>query len=209
MKVLIGCEFSGAVRDAFARRGYDATSCDFLPSETPGQHIQGDLLGLLNHGWDLLIAFPPCTHLCASGARWWPRKQREQGEALAFVRALMDAPVPRIAIENPNGRISSAIRRPDQIIQPWQFGHAEIKTTCLWLKGLPALMPTSIVRTRREQTCWRMSPSADRARERSRTYNGIAEAMAEQWGENMVIPQGDLFAGDDFLAKHEHQPRSP
>ena len=145
MKVLIGCEFSGMVREAFARRGHDAMSCDLLPSEIPAcgnsTHYQGDIRDLLNNkygwSWDLLIAFPPCTHLSSSGARWWPHKQTEQADALEFVRFLMGLPVSKIALENPVGKISTAIRKPDQIIQPWQFGHGEIKTTCLWLKGLP------------------------------------------------------------------------
>ena len=136
VKVLIACEFSGVVRDAFIRRGHDAMSCDLLTSETPGSHYQGDVQDLLTPGrWDLMIAHPPCTHLCVSGARWFKGKQSEQAEALEFVRLLMDAPIPRIAIENPISIISSRIRKPDQIIQPWQFGHGETKKTCLWLKG--------------------------------------------------------------------------
>jgi hypothetical protein len=181
VRILIGCEFSGAVRDAFIAAGHDAVSCDLMPTEPPGPHLQCDIRLILDRDWDLLVAFPPCTHLAASGARWWPLKQREQAEAIRFVRDLMNAPIPRIAIENPVGRLSSAIRSPDQIIQPWQFGHAEIKTTCLWLKHLPPLEPTSIVLTAREQRCWKMPPSVDRARERSRTYSGIAGAMAAQW----------------------------
>jgi hypothetical protein len=189
VRVLIACEFSGVVREEFARLGHDAMSCDLLPTEIAcfgnNTHYQGDVRDLLENewgwGWDVMIAFPPCTHLCSSGARWWPDKKREQEQALEFVGYLMGAKVPRIAIENPVGRISSAIRRPDQIIQPWQFGEGEVKTTCLWLKGLPLLRPTNIVQGR-EQRCWKMSPSPTRGRERSRTYKGIARAMATQWG---------------------------
>ena len=182
MRVLIACEFSGVVRDAFRAMGHDAVSCDLLPSERPGPHIQGDVLPLLGQGWDMLIAFPPCTHLCSSGARWWPAKRVDgrQAAALAFARALMDAPIPRVAIENPVGLLSTAVRRPDQIIQPWQFGHGETKATCLWLRGLPLLVPTCIV-AGREPRIHRMAPGPDRARERSRTYPGIAAAMAAQW----------------------------
>lgn len=182
MRVLVACEFSGTVRDAFSARGHDAMSCDLLPSETPGQHHQGDVLELLQReSFDLLVAHPPCTHLAVSGARWFKDKLAEQAEALAFVWALMDAPIPRIAIENPISIISSKIGKPDQIIQPWQFGHGETKATCLWLKGLPRLQPTNIVEGR-EARVHRMPPSPDRWRERSRTFTGIAAAMADQWG---------------------------
>ena len=176
--------------DAFIARGHESVSCDLLPSETFGPHIQEDVLRNLLGGWDMMIAFPPCTHLSASGARWWKDKDAEQKAALRFVRLLMNAPISKIAIENPVGRISTAIRKPDQIIQPWQFGHPEVKTTCLWLKGLPLLKPTEVVGGR-EQRCWKMSPrkGVDRGRERSRTYQGIAEAMAEQWGS------GDAWGG--------------
>lgn len=180
MKVLVACEFSGTVRDAFAKRGHDAWSCDLLPSETPGNHIEGNVLDHLG-GWDLMIAHPPCTHLAVSGARWFKDKVTEQEEALRFVQALMDAPIPRICIENPISIISSRIRKPDQIIQPWQFGHGETKATCLWLKNLPPLIPTNIV-DGREAKVHRMPPGHDRWKERSRTYAGIAKAMAEQWG---------------------------
>jgi hypothetical protein len=186
MRVLVACEFSGTVRDAFARRGHDAWSCDILPSELPGQHIQGDVLEILNDNWDLAIMHPPCTHLAVSGSRWFPGKVTEQKEALDFVRALMAAPIPRMAIENPVSIISSHIRKPDQIIQPWQFGHGEMKTTCLWLKNLPRLKPTDIV-DGREQRVWKMPPSENRWAERSRTFQGIAEAMADQWGKLPVI----------------------
>jgi len=181
MRVLVACEFSGTVRDAFAARGHDAWSCDLLPSETEGQHIQGDVLAVLDQGWDLMVAHPPCTHLAVSGARWFKDKQVEQAEALDFVRALLDAPIPRIALENPVSVISTKVRKPDQIIQPWQFGHGETKATCLWLKGLPKLAPTDVV-DGRDAKVHRMPPSENRWRERSRTYGGIAAAMAEQWG---------------------------
>lgn len=180
MRILVACEFSGVVRDAFAARGCDAWSCDLLPSETSGKHLQCDVLKVLGDGWDIMVAHPPCTHLASSGARWFKSKMREQAEALAFVAALLDAPIPRIALENPVGVISSKIRKPDQIIQPWQFGHGETKATCLWLKGLPPLKPTNVV-DGRESRVHRMSPGPDRWKERSRTYKGIAEAMAEQW----------------------------
>ena len=181
-RVLVACEFSGTVRDAFAAKGHDAWSCDLLPSETEGQHIQGDVRAVLGDGWDLLIAHPPCTHLAVSGARWFHLKQREQAEALEFVQALLDAPIPRIALENPVSIISSKIRKPDQVIQPWQFGHGEVKATCLWLKGLPKLRPTNVV-VGREPRVHRMPPGPNRWRERSRTFAGIAAAMADQWGE--------------------------
>ena len=180
MRVLVACEFSGVVRDAFRALGHDAVSCDVLPSERPGPHIQCDVLQVLSDGWDMMIAHPPCTHLAVSGARWFARKQAEQAEALEFVRALLAAPIPRIALENPVSIISSQIRRPDQIIQPWQFGHGEVKATCLWLKNLPRLQPTNIV-TGRAPRVHHMAPSPDRWRERSRTYPGIAAAMAVQW----------------------------
>ena len=181
LRVLIACEFSGIVRDAFSARGHDAWSCDLLPSERPGNHIQGDVLEVLDQGWDLMIAHPPCTHLAVSGARWFKHKQKEQAEALEFVHRMMDAPVPRICIENPVSIISSRIRKPDQIIQPWQFGHGEVKATCLWLKGLPKLQPTRIV-TGRVPRVHHASPGPDRWKERSRTLEGIAQAMARQWG---------------------------
>ena len=182
MRVLVACEYSGAVRDAFRARGHDAWSCDLLPTERPGPHYQEDVREIIaDMQWDLMIAHPPCTHLAVSGARWWKDKLFEQGEALDFVRFLMDAPIPRIAIENPVSKISTAIRKPDQIVQPWQFGHGETKATCLWLKGLPKLVPTDIV-DGREARIHKMPPSADRWKERSRTYQGIADAMAAQWG---------------------------
>lgn len=181
MRVLVACEYSGTVRDAFAARGHDAWSCDLLPTERLGNHIHGDVLQHLHRNWDLMIAHPPCTHLAVSGARWFKDKQIEQAEALDFVRRLLDAPIPRIALENPISIISSRIRKPDQIIQPLQFGHGETKATCLWLKNLPKLMPTNIVEGR-EARIHKMPPGPNRWKERSRTFEGIAQAMAEQWG---------------------------
>jgi site-specific DNA-cytosine methylase len=180
MNVLIACEFSGIVRDAFLAMGCDAVSCDLLPTERPGPHRQEDVLNLLDEGWDLMIAHPPCTHLAVSGARWFKEKQTEQAEALEFVRCLMDAPIERICVENPVSIISTRIRKPDQIIQPWMFGHPETKATCLWLKNLPLLKPTKVV-SGREHSCWKQPPSPNRWKERSRTFQGIADAMAEQW----------------------------
>jgi hypothetical protein len=203
MRFLIGCEFSGRVRDALRSRGHDAVSCDLVPTETPGPHLVCDVLSVLDDGWDALIAFPPCTHLAASGARWFAEKRADgrQQAAIDFVLKLADAPVPHIAIENPISVLSSAWRKPDQIIQPWQYGHAETKATCLWLKELPPLHPTNIVtpdymrnddgslkldaKGRRYSRIHWMSrgrtPEA-RRRVRSLTYAGIAQAMAEQWG---------------------------
>lgn len=181
-RVLVACEFSGVVRDAFLSAGHDAWSCDLLPTESsPERHVTGNVLDMLDDGWDLMIAHPPCTHLAVSGARWWADKAVEQAEALDFVWALLQAPIDRIAIENPVGRISTAIRPADQYIQPWQFGHGETKKTGLWLKNLPPLLPTNIV-DGREARIHRMSPGPDRGKERSRFYPGIATAMAEQWG---------------------------
>lgn len=181
MKVLIACEFSGIVRDAFAHRGHFAMSCDLLASEKSGPHFVGDVRRVLDQGWHLMIAHPPCTHLAVSGARWFKDKQPQQRAALDFVRLLLGAPIDRIALENPVSVISTKIRKPDQIIQPWQFGHGETKTTCLWLKGLAPLVPTDVVEGR-ETRIHRMSETADRWKKRSRTYQGIADAMAEQWG---------------------------
>ncbi len=181
MRVLVACEFSGIVREAFRAKGHDAWSCDLLPTEIPGQHIQGDVLAILNDGWDLMIAHPPCTHLAVSGARWFKDKHDEQEAALDFVQALMCAPITQICIENPVSIISSRIRKPDQIIQPWMFGHGETKATCLWLQWLPRLQFTNIV-VGRENRIHRMPPGPDRWKERSRTLPGIAQAMAEQWG---------------------------
>lgn len=182
MKVLVACEFSGAVRRQFRLRGHQAWSCDLLPSEDGSKfHIQGDVLKFLRDGWDLLIAHPPCTHLAVSGARWFKDKQKEQQEAIQFFMEIACTPVEKIAVENPVSIMSSRWRKPDQIIQPWQFGHGETKATCLWLKNLPKLTPTNVV-DGREEKVHRMPPGPNRWRERSRTYEGIAVAMAEQWG---------------------------
>lgn len=190
MKILVACEFSGIVRDAFAALGHDAWSCDFLPSERPGKHYQGDVKDLLNDRWDLMIAHPPCTHLAVSGARWFKDKIKEQQEALDFVRMLLEANIPRIALENPISIISSKIRKPSQIIQPWQFGHGETKATCLWLKGLPLLKPTNVVEGR-EARVWKLPPGPERWKDRSRTFTGIAEAMAQQWG---IVYRGNTMS---------------
>lgn len=181
MRVLVACEFSGRVRDAFIRRGHDAMSCDLLDSDLPGPHYKGDVMDIIGDGWDLMIAHPPCTHLAVSGARWFKDKLQEQADALDFVRALMAAPIKRKCIENPVSIISSRIRKPDQIIQPWQFGHGETKATCLWLEELPKLIPANIV-SGREARVHKMPPSENRWKMRSETYQGIADAMAEQWG---------------------------
>ena len=184
MRVLVACEFSGTVRRAFRALGHDAWSCDLLPAEDDSPyHREVDVRLMMNDGFDLLVAHPPCTHLSVSGARWFKEKAKEQAAALEFVQALMDAPIERIALENPISIISSRIRKPDQIIQPWQFGHGETKATCLWLKNLPKLKPTNIVEGR-EARVHKMPPGPDRWKERSRTFAGIAEAMAQQWGAN-------------------------
>jgi site-specific DNA-cytosine methylase len=193
MKVLVACEFSGTVRRAFRALGHDAWSCDLLPADDNSpHHIQGDVLDVLGDAWDLMVAHPPCTHLAVSGARWFPLKRREQAEGLEFVRALLNAPIERIAVENPVSVISSMLRPADQLIQPWQFGHGETKATCLWLKNLPLLKATNVVEGR-EARVHRMAPGPDRWRERSVTYSGIAEAMAQQWGSTTVGVQGELF----------------
>ena len=181
MKVLIACEYSGTVRDAFIKAGHDAMSCDLLPTDVAGPHYQGDVTEVLNDGWDLMVCHPPCTHLAVSGARWFKEKKKEQAEALDFVELLLNAPVYKICLENPVSIISSRIRKPNQIIQPWQYGHGETKATCLWLKNLPLLKPTNIVEGR-EARIHKMPPSPNRWKERSRTFQGIADAMAAQWG---------------------------
>lgn len=182
MNVLVACEFSGIVREAFRNRGHNVWSCDLLPTEIPSKyHLQRDVREVLSFVWDLMIAHPPCTYLAVSGARWFSKRKREQKKALDFVEILMDAPIDKICIENPISVISTNIRKPDQIIQPWMFGHGETKSTCLWLKNLPKLKPTNIVEGR-EGRVWKESPSLDRWKNRSRTYLGIAEAMANQWG---------------------------
>lgn len=196
MRVLVACEYSGVVRDAFKAKGHDALSCDLLPTERKGEHYQGPVSDVLARArrenghpiehedhFDMMIAHPPCTHLASSGARWWKQKEKEQAEALEFVLYLVgQSHIPRIAIENPIGALSRLWRKPDQIIQPWQYGHGETKATCLWLKGLPLLKPTNIVKGR-EPRIHRMSPGPNRWKERSRTYQGIADAMADQWGK--------------------------
>lgn len=200
MRVLVACEFSGTVRDAFAAKGHDAWSCDLLPSETPGNHYKGDVFDILHEQWDLMIAHPPCTHLAVSGARWFPEKRIEQQQAIGFFMLLATAKIPRIAIENPICIMSRVWRRPDQIIQPWQFGHGETKATCLWLMGLPLLIPTHAdgdlyrpeTPPERVARVHMMPPSPDRWRERSRTFPGIARAMADQWG-GVAMEQRGLF----------------
>lgn len=202
MRVLVACEYSGAVRDAFRAFGHDAMSCDLLPTEVDGPHYQGSVKDIINDGWDLMVAHPPCTYLATSGLRWlyhpedkhlpsparrrhpkYPNRLIDQESGLAFVQYLMDAPIQKIAIENPISMISSRIRKPDQIIQPWMFGHGETKATCLWLKGLPKITPTNIVEGR-EQKIHNLPPGPNRWKERSRTFPGIAAALASQWGNN-------------------------
>jgi hypothetical protein len=183
MRVLVGCEFSGVVREAFRKRGHDAYSCDLLPAEDGSlKHFCYDVIEVAYiYPWDLAIFHPPCTHLAVSGARWFKEKREEQAQAINFVKNLAEVPIPHIAIENPISVLSSKWRRPDQIIQPWMFGHGETKATCLWLQNLPPLKPTNIV-DGREARVHKMPPGPDRWKERSRTYQGIADAMAEQWG---------------------------
>ena len=194
MKVLVACEYSGIVRDAFAAKGHDAWSCDILPTESPGNHFQGDILEHLDKGWDLMIAHPPCTHLAVSGARWFTEGKKPwslQEDALDFVRKLLDAPIDKIALENPVSVISTKIRKPNQIIQPFEYGHNVTKKTCLWLKNLPNLKPTKIVKpdivlvngkkmSRMHYESFKL-PSKERSKVRSKFYIGIAEAMADQW----------------------------
>lgn len=195
MRVLVACEYSATVREAFRSAGHYALSCDLLPTEVDGPHYQGDVRDIINDGWDLMIAHPPCTYLCSSGLHWNKRvegRAAKTEEALEFVQFLLDAPIPRIALENPIGCIGTRIRKADQTIQPWQFGHDASKATCLWLKGLPALQPTDLVAPRivDGKKRWgnqtdsgqnRLPPSEDRWKIRSETYAGIAEAMAKQW----------------------------
>lgn len=188
MKVLVACEFSGLVREAFAKKGHDVLSCDLLDSEIPGNHYKGDVRDVLNENWDLMIAHPPCTFLAVSGARWFKDRKKQQVEALDFVQELMNTNIPKIAIENPISVISSKIRKPDQIVQPWMFGHGETKATCLWLKNLPKLKPTNIVEGR-EQRVHHMPPNEDRWKNRSRTLKGIARAMASQWNEKTLVQE--------------------
>lgn len=197
MRVLIACEYSGRVREAFRMRGFDAVSCDLLPTEQPGRHHQGDVREILDQHWDLMIAHPPCTYLASSGLHWnnkVPGRAEKTEEALEFVRALLDAPIKHIALENPVGCIGTRIRKASQSIQPWQFGDDASKQTCLWLKNLPKLTPTQIVEGRlvNGKRRWanqtdsgqnKLGPSDDRWKERSYTYQGIANAMASQWGD--------------------------
>lgn len=204
MRVLVGREFSGTVRDAFAKLGHDAWSCDLLPTEKPGSHFQCDVLSVLDQGWDLAIFHPPCTYLTSSGLHWnkrVPGREQKTQESLAFVRALLDAPIPKIALENPIGRIGTAIRPADQVIQPYEYGHDASKGTCLWLKGLPKLMPTSFTPPRivGNKKRWsnqtdsgqnKLGPSEDRWKIRSYTYPGIAQAMAAQW--SILEAEGQL-----------------
>ena len=187
MRVLIACEYSGTVRDAFIAQGHDAISCDLLETEKPGPHYQGDVRDMLCDGFDLMIAHPPCTDLAVSGSRHFFRKAQQQENALAFVRTLMLAPIPRIAVENPVSIIASRIAPSTQTIQPWQFGHGEVKATCFWLVGLPPLEPTNIVEGR-EPRIHMMPPGPNRWKERSRTLPGIAAAMASQWGNARQQP---------------------
>ena len=204
MRVLIACEFSGAVRDAFIGGGHDAMSCDLLPNETPGPHYQGSVMDILNDGWDLMIAHPPCTYLTLTGNKWFrpeyaerfPTRHKDREDAVEFFMALANAPIPKIAIENPIGIMSSRYRKPNQIIQPWEYGHETTKATCLWLKGLPNLTPTNIVskgevvisKSGNRMSRWYYETSKItlkgglRAKARSVTFQGIADAMASQWG---------------------------
>jgi hypothetical protein len=181
MRVLVACEFSGLVREAFRAKGHDAISCDLLDTEIPGPHYKGDVRDILNKNFDVLIGHPPCTHLAVSGARWFKEKEREQKEAISFFMEMINAPIPKIAVENPISIMSRLYRKPDQIIQPWMFGHGETKSTCLWLKNLPLLKPSDIV-DGRDDRIHKMPPGPDRWKERSRTYPGIAAAFAAQWG---------------------------
>lgn len=208
MKVLIACEYSGKVRDAFLARGHDAMSCDLLPTDAPGPHYEGDILDILYDGWDLMIAHPPCTYLCSSGLHWntrRPERAQQTEDALDFVRLLLAAPIEKIALENPIGCISTRIRPPTQTIHPWQFGHDASKATCLWLKGLEPLQPTKLVEPRivNGKKRWgnqtdsgqnKLPPSADRWKIRSETYSGIAEAMALQWGDPDYAVKHSLLA---------------
>lgn len=182
MKVLIACEYSGTERDAFLARGHDAMSCDLLPTDRPGPHYQGDVRDVLGDGWDLIIAHPPCTDLAVSGARYFAVKGPERRRAaVEFARLLLNAPAPLVALENPVSVLSTELRKPDQVIQPWMFGHGETKATCLWLRGLPPLTPTRYV-AGREARIHKLGPSPDRWKLRSESYAGIAAAMADQWG---------------------------
>jgi hypothetical protein len=202
VKVLVACEFSGIVRDAFIAAGHDAMSCDLLDTERPGPHYKGDVRDVLNDGWSLMVAHPPCTDLAVSGARHFAKKGRERRDAaISFVRLLLTAPIERIAVENPVSVISTEIGPPTQIIQPWQFGHGETKATCLWLKNLPKLQPTDVVDGRephiwkpRKNGRWLQWNDPETAKQRSVTYSGIAAAMATQWGRDDLPVQLELSA---------------
>ena len=190
MRVLVACEYSGRVRDAFRAHGHEAMSCDLLPTEAPGPHYQGPVEDVLNDGWDLMVAHPPCTYLATSGMHWTTRGLRDPKlteQALDFVRLLMAAPIDRWCIENPISVISCRIRKPDQTIQPWEYGHGETKATCLWLHNLPRLRPTNCVEGREERVL-AMAPGPNRWKERSRTYQGVADAMGQQWGSAQLPP---------------------
>ena len=192
MHILIGCEFSGIIREAFAHYGHDTYSCDLLDSEILGQHIKGNVLNILNDDWDLAIFHPPCTHLSVSGARWFSEKSDLQKEAIEFFMSLINAPIPKICVENPVSIMSTHYRKPDQYIHPWEHGHGETKKTALWLKNLPRLQPSNIV-DGRNHTIHHMAPSPDRAQNRSRTYTGIAKAMAHQWGTETNVKLSQYF----------------
>lgn len=189
MRVLVACEFSGRVRDAFLKAGCDAWSCDLLPTEVKGPHIQDDVLNHLDEGWDLMVAHPPCTHLAVSGAKHFHKKAKRQRKALEFVLQLLNAPIHRICLENPVSVISTRICKPTQIIQPWMFGEPYTKATCLWLKRLPNLHPTNVVGQRIPEV-FLEPPSEERWKNRSRTYKGVAYAMARQWGDLEVKNYG-------------------
>lgn len=191
MRILVACEYSGTVREAFRKMGHDAWSCDLLPSDDNSPyHIQGDLFEVINDGWDMALFFPPCTYLCSSGLHWnkrRPERAKLTEEAVEFVKRLYNCNIPKIAIENPIGCLSTRLRKPDQIIQPWQFGEDASKATCLWLRGLPALKETNVIKKKRysnqtESGQNKLPPSPDRWKIRSKTYQGIADAMASQWG---------------------------
>ncbi len=193
-RILVGFEESATVREEFAKIGWDAWSCDLQPTRIPGKHFQCDIFEVIDLHWDMAIFFPPCTHLASSGARWFKEKGGLQEEALNLVRRVMACRIPRWAIENPVGVISSRIRKPTQYIQPWQFGHGETKKTGLWLRNLPKLQPSNIV-SGREQRIWKMAPGPDRAKERSKTFSGIAKAMADQWGSLPTIAYSEAEEG--------------
>jgi len=220
MRVLVACEYSGTVRDAFIALGHDAMSCDILPTETPGPHYRGDVRDVLGDKWDIVIAFPPCTYLCSSGMHWTVRGLRDPKlteDALEFVRALLGADAPYIALENPIGAISTRIRKPDCIIHPWQFGHPESKTTCLWLKNLPALTPTNILQKPAsgrwenqfadgQNNLW---GKKDAWKLRSKTYLGIAEAMANQWSSLPIVPPASAVESLGALFTWNTTPTAP